>query len=197
MRARLIVRKGGVPAPLKANHGYLWGYIHLTRLVDKAIREYSAAREASRRHGEQIAEDWSTYTLEEHAGRPPYLLWASDHLESCVDATHRAVEAAKELRAAGVGTQAPQPNPESARRVSEIRHAAQHADKRLINPSGLRSDRRAFGPEDPYGISPGKHQLVIGAEEPLSYAELVALIENCYRTAELIGDRVALSYLLR
>uniref|UniRef100_A0AB39U2S1 Uncharacterized protein n=1 Tax=Mycolicibacterium phage JSForest2 TaxID=3240807 RepID=A0AB39U2S1_9CAUD len=182
-----------VPADLAADRRYLWGYVHLTRLVDKAIREYNAAREAGQKFGQPTAE---SYTLEEAATMTPYLLRACDHLESCVDATHGAAEAAKSLRDAGVGTQAPSPDTESVRRLTEIRHAVQHTNQRLIDTDSLWPGRRPFGPDDPYGISPRKDHLVIGAEDPLTYAALVELIETLYRTSELIGDRATLGSLL-
>uniref|UniRef100_A0AB39U1Q5 Uncharacterized protein n=1 Tax=Mycolicibacterium phage Alyssa1 TaxID=3240801 RepID=A0AB39U1Q5_9CAUD len=194
MRARLILRqKGGVPADLQADRRYLWGYVHLTRVVDKAIREYNAAREAGRKFGQPTAE---SYTFEEAATMTPYLLLTCDHLETCIDATHEAVEAAKALRDAGVGTQAPLPDTESVRRLVEIRHAVQHTNHRLIDTGSLRPGRRPFGPDDPYGVSPQKDHLVIGAEDPLTYAALVKLIETLYRTSELIGERATLGALL-
>lgn len=96
----------------------------------------------------------------------PYYLMACDHLETCVDATHRAIEAAKALREVGVGKEAPQPNPASVKRIQELRHAVQHTNHRLIDTESLRPDRRAFGPEDPYGIAADRDHLVIGAEDP-------------------------------
>ncbi|MEH3141775.1 MAG: hypothetical protein PGN37_16670 [Mycobacterium kyogaense] len=190
VRARATLRyKGGVPPELKADRRYLWGYVHLTRLVDKAIREYNAAREAGRLFGVQKIEGGSLDMV-------PYLLRACDHLENCVDATHRAVEALQALRAAGVGTRSPEPNAESVRRIQEIRHAVQHTSHRLIDTDSLNKKRRPFGPQDPYGIAPQKDHLAIGAEDPLAYVDLVELIETCYKAAELIGDRAARSYLL-
>lgn len=191
MRARLLIRcKGGVPDNLKADRRHLWGYVHLTGLADKAIREYDAARECSqalkRRQGERGTPDMV-----------PYLLFCSDHLETCVDATHRAVEAAKALRDAGVGRQAAEPKSASVQRIREIRHAVQHTSHRLIDTDKLHASRRPFGPQDAYGISARRDDLVIGAEDPLTYVELIDLIENCYRAAELIGERQARGHLLR
>jgi hypothetical protein len=192
MRARLLLRqKGGVPPSLKADRRYLWGYVHLTGLVDKAIREYNAARNAAREYGLEIdSSDRRTPDM------VPHYLVACDHLETCIDATHRAVEAAKALRDAGVGEEAPQPNPASVKRIEEIRHAVQHTHHRLIDTDSLRPNRRPFGPEDPYGISAEKDYLVIGAEAPLTYVELVELVQACYLASEVIGDRAARRHLI-
>jgi hypothetical protein len=191
LRARALIRcKGGVPADLKADRRYLWGYVHLTGLVDKAIREFNAARDAGREYGSQKTEGGGSLDM------VPYLLRASDHLETCVDATHRALETSDALRDAGVGTQAPKPNVDSVRRLEEIRHAVQHTTHRLIDTDSLHRKRRPFGPQDPYGIAPKKDHLVIGAEQPLTYVELIDLIEKCYWAGELIGDRAARRHLL-
>lgn len=198
MRARLLVWRGAIPENLRANGGYRWGYVHLTRLADKAIREYNAARESVGAF--DPLDDDKTFSDEEVAGMTPYLLLANDHLETCVDATHSAVKSARALWKALRGGRVPKLNTSAAKRLERLRNASQHTHNRLIDPQNLppgSDDRRPFGPQDPYGISAKKDHLVIGAEDPLTYRELIGLIENCYRTAELIGDRVALDYLLR
>src|SRR5882757_9842708 len=120
MRSRLLVMRGSVPAELRADGRYLWLYVHLTRVTDKAIREYNAARDNAHAFGTDSGR--GPHTLEEVSEMPPYLLWANDHLESCVDAAHRAVEAVKILQVEGIGTKAPQPNGGSLRRLRDIRH---------------------------------------------------------------------------
>lgn len=182
---------GALPADLRAADLRIrMAYNHLTRLADKAIREYQSARNA--------VQAFDSITLSESVpfevvGEKGYQLrLVTDHLENCLDATHRSVCAAKLFRDKGIGPNAPVPDKRAADRLTGMRHALQHSLERLIGEN-LRADRRPFGPKDPYGLCPLEHELTIGAEPPLSYAELVGLMESCYRAAEVIGGRAGQS----
>jgi hypothetical protein len=117
-------------------------------------------------------------TRGELANKSHYVMLYTDHLESCVDAAYRAVSAVKLLRGKGIGTSATIPDRDVAGRLERIRHAMQHTVNRLIGED-LRPGQIAFGSNDPYGISPRKHELTIGAEPSVTYAELVTLMESC------------------
>ncbi len=71
-------------------------FMNFSRLTDKALREYDAAR------AELLA------FVEPHGGlrASPYLR-AIDHMENCVSATHRAVLNARALREGKIGRAAP------------------------------------------------------------------------------------------
>jgi hypothetical protein len=179
---------GAVPEDLKADRRFLWTYVHLTRVTDKAVREYNAARDVIR-ESESIVFSGPVVGPGEVANKSHYVMLYTDHLESCVDATHRAVSAGKLLRDKGIGMSASIPDRHAAGRLARIRNAMQHTVNRLIGED-LRPGQHAFGPDDPYGINPLKHGLTIGAEPSLTYLELVGLMETCYRAAEVIGGRV-------
>lgn len=187
VKTSLAVLLGAVPADIKADRRFLWIYVHLVRVTDKAIREYNAARDATRK-AKSITFSSGPVPPAEVADKGHYVMLGADHLESCLDTTHRAVEAVALLRKKGIGASVKMPAPDAVKRLKGIRHAMQHALDRLI-AEDLRKGRQAFGPGDPYGISPSEHQVTIGAEQPLTYVELVDLMESCYRAAEVIGGR--------
>ena len=176
---------GAVPDDIKADRRFLWTYVHLVRVTDKAIREYNCARDAVQK-AEAITFSSDPVPPTEVANKAHYVMLGADHLETCLDATHRAVAAVALLRAKGIGATANRPARGAVKRLKAIRDAMQHTLDRLI-AENLRQDRQAFGPDDPYGISPSEHDVTIGAERPLTYVELVALMENCYRAAQVIG----------
>lgn len=171
-----------LPERMRDDRRFRWTYVHAFRMCDKAIREYQAARQA---FGE--AETITISSDDSSVARKGQLVMeATDHLDTCVDATHRALAAAQILRVNGIGTDMLAPDTSAVRRLNAIRDAMQHAEERLI-ADNLRPGRLAFGPDDPYGISAREHDFTIGAETPVTYEEIAALLEGCYRFADVGG----------
>lgn len=171
---------GAVPDSLRADHRYLWLYVHLVRMLDKAISEYDGAGKAWARAEALTEQDWIRKFND--------LLAGAHHIENCVDATHRAVTAATLLRNKCFGVSFSAPNSGAILRLNNIRDAMQHTPERLLDKD-LRPGRLPFRIDqgDPYAISPRKHELAIGQEAPLTYTELVALIEWCDLAARAVG----------
>jgi hypothetical protein len=100
--------------------------MNLARLIDKAIREYESARESFDAYVDAPAEQF----------RLGALVQAFDHLETCLDAVHRAGQHADEL--AGLHgppkiTKAQLPSASARRRIADARNAMQHAASRLLS----------------------------------------------------------------
>ena len=93
---------------------------NFSRLVDKALREYDAARA-------EVIE-----YLEPHEGlrTSPYVR-AIDHMENAASATHRATLNASALQARRVGQSAPKLTERQATRLAYLRNAVEHADEKL------------------------------------------------------------------
>lgn len=111
-------QKGVLPPP---GQGLL---NNLTRLTDKAVIEYEAARAALDRYvdprGDRALSD---------------VFRTFDHLETCLDALHRAGQHAEALRSApgGPAINVKQtPSPEARDRVRKVRNAIQHAEERIL-----------------------------------------------------------------
>jgi hypothetical protein len=86
----------GLPAGLPPNRAMVGLFTNFTRLTDKALREYDAARAEVLLH------------VSSHDGplrTSPYLR-AIDHMENCVSATHRAVLNAQALQHNKIGRSA-------------------------------------------------------------------------------------------
>src|ERR1035438_8474399 len=83
----IIVRAmvGQLPAQGDLN-GYR-GLLNLVRLTDKAINEYSAARE-----------ECAEFEAYKHEGRVSPFFRAIDHIESCINSLYRATRHAQKLR---------------------------------------------------------------------------------------------------
>lgn len=172
---------------LRADRKFVMAYTHLRHVTDKAVREYLAAEE-SVRNFDSIG--WSEWETLGHKGQ--HLRLATDHLETCLDATHRGISTALLLRKHGFGKGGPLPDQDAFGRLKRIRNTVQHTPDRLLEPPDLAEMQRGrlpFGSDDPYGIRLLQHELTIGSDKPLTYGELVGLMENCYLTAQDINDR--------
>jgi hypothetical protein len=91
----------GVPAGLPPDRTMIGLFMNFSRLTDKALREYDAAR------AELL------FYVSPHDGPlriTPYLR-AIDHMENCVSAAHRAVLNAQALQANKVGRAGPRLTP--------------------------------------------------------------------------------------
>lgn len=166
-------------------------FTHLNHVTDKAVREYCAARKSVRNLASIDFGD--AITLDKLGSAGQHLRLATDHLETCLDATYRGICATALLRKKGFGTNAARPARGAVKRLEKIRDATQHTINRLLDEN-LKPGWTPFpfGPEDPYGIRLRERELTIGAEQPLTYVELVDLMESCYRTAQAIGGRTVL-----
>jgi hypothetical protein len=182
---------GAMPDHLKADIRLAYLHAHLVRVTDKAAREYNVARSLILAWGAPLPSDVEMIPWDETGAfltKAHSLAVSTDHLESCIEATHRATNAVAMFRKKGIGTKTVVLDAGAVRRLKEIRDAMQHMIHRLFEID-LQKGRRAFGSQDPYGISPREYELTIGAEDPLTYVDLVSLIEGCYRSAEGIGGR--------
>ena len=139
----LAVLLGAVPPDIKADRRFLWTYVHLVRVTDKAIREYNSARDATLKAA-AITFSSDPVPPGELANKAHYVMLGTDHLETCLDATHRAVEAVALLRTKGIGTSAKIPDPDAVDRLKNIRDAMQHALDRLIAPRTIATGRHLF-----------------------------------------------------
>jgi hypothetical protein len=171
---------------LRADRRFLMAYTHLNHVTDKAVREYIAAQEVVRKF--ESIKFGDTIAMDKIGVLGQQRRLVTDHLETCLDATHRGVCAADLLRKSGFGKDAPRPDRGAVKRLKKIRDTSQHTINRLLDEK-LKPEWLPFGPEDPYGIRLLEHELKIGADEPLTYVELVGVMENCYRTAQAIGGR--------
>jgi hypothetical protein len=162
----------GLPAGLPPDRTLVGLFQNFSRLTDKALREYDAAR------FEVI------FYLEPHDSlrTSPYLR-AIDHLENTASATHRAVLNAQALQANGVGLRGPRLTSRQLERLSFLRNAVEHADEKLLRKTYGKSP--AFAVDEPYSLRLANTCMVIGANV-LSYAELVSAMTKCYRTIEII-----------
>ncbi|HLZ24663.1 MAG TPA: hypothetical protein VKQ30_21305 [Ktedonobacterales bacterium] len=166
---RALSVQSGIPTAVWSLLG-IW--MNFVRLTDKALREYDAAR------AELIA-----YVEQEGPWRLSRYHRAMDHLENCVNATHRAVLNAKALQRHGIGRSAPRLTERQERRLRLMRHAIEHADERLDPPSG--SSWPTFQTGEPYALRLANRAMVIGGND-LTYRELVSAMNKMYRTIEAI-----------
>src|SRR5829696_1775054 len=100
----------GPPKPLRGNRVAVAVFVNFCRLTDKGLLEYEAARA-----------DLEKYVA--GAGSPVPYLRAVDHMENCIDAAHRAVRFADELRALRIGRGAPAPTALQRQRLKQVRDA--------------------------------------------------------------------------
>jgi hypothetical protein len=97
---------------------------NLTRLTDKSIIEYEAAR-ASLTH----------YIKSESGQGFGHLFRTFDHVETCVDAVHRAGQHAESLRTLPGGPTIhlnELPSPRARTRLRLLRNAVQHSEERVL-----------------------------------------------------------------
>jgi hypothetical protein len=147
-------------------------FMNFSRLTDKALREYDAAR----------AELLLYVSPHDGLRTSPYLR-AIDHMENCVSATHRAVLNARALQANKIGRAGPRLTPRQEQRVAYLRNAIEHSDEKLQGKQFGKS--RPFGKPDPYSLRLANTSMVIGTNV-LTYKELVSAMTKCHKTIEVI-----------
>jgi hypothetical protein len=162
----------GLPAGLPNSKMLIGLFTNFVRLTDKALREYDAAR------AELLLYLQPSETL--HTG---YYLRAIDHLENCVDATHRAVLNSKALRNHKIGRSGPRLTDRQETRLRDVRNAIEHSDEKLLGNWYGKSP--PFASEEPYTIRLANSSMVIGGWV-LTYRELFSGMTKMYRTIEAI-----------
>jgi hypothetical protein len=163
----------GLPAGVRPDRTLVGLFMNFSRLTDKALREYDAAR----------AELFVYLAPGEGLLRTSPYLRAIDHMENCVSATHRAVLNARALRANRVGRGGPRLTPLQEQRLYHLRNAIEHSDEKLLGRQHGRSP--AFDPVDPYSLRLANTCMVIG-KNVLSYRDLVSAMTKCHATIEAI-----------
>jgi hypothetical protein len=161
---------GGLP-PDRTMFGL---FMNFSRLTDKALREYDAARAELLLY---------VSPLDGQLRVTPYLR-AIDHMENCVSSAHRAVLNAQALRANKIGRSGPRLTPRQEERLAFLRHAIEHSDEKLLGLQKFKSSP-PFDKTDPYSLRLANTSMVIG-QNVLTYKELVSIMTKCYKTIELI-----------
>jgi hypothetical protein len=163
----------GIPAGLPPDRTMIGLFTNFSRLTDKALREYDAARV-----------ELLLY-VSPHDGplrTSPYLR-AIDHIENCVSATHRAVLNAQALQSNKIGRPGPRLTPRQEQRLAYLRNAIEHSDKKLQGTQFGKSP--PFDKPDPYSLRLANTCMVIG-KNVLTYKELVSAMTKCHKTIEVI-----------
>jgi hypothetical protein len=123
----------GIPAGLPPDRTMFGLFMNFSRLTDKALREYDAAR----------AELLLYVSPHDGVLRITPYLRAIDHMENCVSAAHRAVLNAQALQANKIGRSAPRLTPRQEQRLASSGRAASLPDvlsvKILSHPWTVRS----------------------------------------------------------
>lgn len=161
----------GLPARLSTRE-VVGLFNNLTRLTDKSLREYDAARAELLNH-----------LREGQIMIGPYLR-AIDHMENCISAVDRAVLNAQALRERRIGGGAPRLTERQEERLAFFRNAIEHSDERLL---GITKSKRIqqFAHLEPFSIRLANTSIVIGSHV-LNYRELVAAMAKCHKTIEVI-----------
>jgi hypothetical protein len=146
--------------PTSAPELGLW--MNFVRLTDKAVREYEAARSEA-----------GTYVNRPNNNTMSPMFRAIDHLENCIDATHRAILNQGRLRTAGFGRGAPQATGRQATLIRLVRNTVEHMDERLAN-SKLKAGQ-------PVALVPSDTGVTVGALF-LPYRDLASCIAKLHRT---------------
>jgi hypothetical protein len=163
----------GIPAGLPTDRAMVGLFMNFSRLTDKALREYDAAR----------AELLLYVTLQDDLLRITPYLRAIDHMENCVSAAHRAVLNARALRAGMIGRAAPALTARQEQRLAYLRNAIEHSDEKLLGKQ--HGNSLAFDKLDPYSLRLANTSMVIG-KNVLTYKELVSAMTKCHRSIEVI-----------
>jgi hypothetical protein len=148
-------------------------FMNFSRLTDKGLREYDAARTEL------------LHFISPHDGLRigPYLR-AIDHMENCVSATHRAVLNARALQNNKIGRGGPRMTQLQEQRLAYLRNAIEHSDEKLLGKQKFKSSP-PFDRVDPYSLRLANTSMVIG-QNVLTYKELVSAMTKCHRMIEVI-----------
>jgi hypothetical protein len=148
-------------------------FMNFSRLTDKALREYNAARAELLLFVSPHVDLQTSFSLR-----------AIDHMENCVGAIHRAVLNARALRANKIGRARPPLTQRQEQRLSYLRNAIEHSDEKLPGKSKFKNSP-PFDKVDLYSLRLANTSMVIG-NNVLTYKELVSAMTKCHKTIELI-----------
>ena len=162
-----------LPAGLPPDRTMFGLFMNFSRLTDKALREYDAAR----------AELLDYVSPHNGVLRITPYLRAIDHMENCVGAAARAVLNAKALRDNKIGRSGPRLTDRQDRRLAYLRNAIEHSDEKLLGKKHGKSP--VFDKVDPYSLRLAKTSMVIG-KNVLTYIELVSIMTKYHKTIEVI-----------
>lgn len=114
----------GLPAGLPPDRTMVGLFMNFSRLIDKALREYDAARAELFLYASSL--DWGINSY----------MRAIDHMENCISATHRATLNALALRENRIGRSAPRLTDLQEQRLRYLRNAIEHSDEKLLGKRG-------------------------------------------------------------
>jgi len=163
----------GLPAGLPPDRSLVGLFTNFVRLIDKALREYDAARA-----------ELMLYVVPHEGLRTSPYLRAIDHMENCVSATHRAVLNGRALQANMVGRSGPRLTALQEQRLSHVRNAVEHSDEKILGRQKFKSSP-SFVAGEPFSLRLANRSMVIGSNV-LTYKELVSAMSKAYRTIEAI-----------
>ncbi len=149
-------------------------FMNLTRLVDKALREYDASRDSLTRYVNPPDDQLRT---------SGYIV-ALDHMENCISATHRAVVNTETLRQRGYGRSAPRLTTAQQERLAFLRNAIEHSDERILGTMKSRKIKQ-FTPDEPVALRLANRHAVIGGES-IRYTELVDHMKKLHAAIEVL-----------
>jgi hypothetical protein len=147
---------------------------NLTRLIDKAIREYQLARASILA---QIEESQRPAEVMEREGRFLFILGFTDHLETCLNAVHRVLNILDRLKREKL----PTPLSRELRRAIEahtrelgkIRNLIEHIDERI------QRDEIAAGSPIMLGLADSEDGAVIG-DLTITFTDLAAALRKLH-----------------
>jgi hypothetical protein len=150
---------------------------NLIRLVDKAVHEYSLAREAVL---DQIAESQRSYE-DMVGGRAIYMFRFTDHMENCLNAVRRALDLLQHLRA---DCSAPTQDRTGRRLIDahagsliDVRNSFEHVGDAINNNEFTDGEMviLSYG-DDQSGVCIGKHSL--------SFSSIATIIRGIHGEAK-------------
>jgi len=118
----------GLPPGLPPDRTMVDLFMNFSRLTDKALREYDAAR----------AELLLFVSPRVGLGTSSFLR-AIDHMENCVSAIHRAVLNAQALQANKIGRTGPRLTQRQEQRLAYLRNAIEHSERNCSGSGSKKS----------------------------------------------------------
>jgi hypothetical protein len=131
----------GLPPGLPPDRTMVGLFMNFSRLADKALREYDAART-----------ELLLYVSPHDGLRASPYVRAIDHMENCVGAAHRAVLNARALQANKIGQGAPRLTKRQEQRLAYLRNTIEHSDEKLLGKQKFKNSP-PFDTIDPYSRS--------------------------------------------
>ncbi|WP_156392185.1 MULTISPECIES: hypothetical protein [unclassified Nocardioides] len=169
-----VLRTNSAAAAKRLTREHVSLFVNLTRLVDKALREYEASRAALINYLSPPDEQLRT---------TGYVV-AVDHLENCISAASRSAVIIRALRERGYGRAAPRLTPTQEERLAFIRNAIEHSDERILGTFKSKKIRK-FDSHEPIALRLANRHAVIG-DESIRYIELSQDLRKFHRAIEVM-----------